>query len=230
MGGAARILLVNGNTTPAVTEKLAAGARRLWAEARITALTPAFGPPYIATPADVAIAGHAVAAAVAAAFPADHAPAHDAVVIGCFGEPGLHAARQLAPVPVTGMAEAAVLAALQLGGRYGIVTLGAHWPGMLRELLRLYGLDARLAGIARVEGEALVLAADPAAAAAAVERAAGQLLDRERPDVLILGGAALVGIAELIRERVPVPLVDALAAALGQVEALLRLRPPQRLD
>ncbi len=44
-------------------------------------------------------------------------------------------------------------------------------------------------------------------------------------DVIILGGAPLAGLAGAIAERVPVPLVDGVAAAMRQAEVLAALRP-----
>ena len=42
-------------------------------------------------------------------------------------------------------------------------------------------------------------------------------------DVLILGGAPLAGVADKLRERIPVPLVDPVQAATKQAEALVAL-------
>ena len=50
------------------------------------------------------------------------APPVDAAIIAAFGDPGLAAARELFDFPVVGMAEAAILTAVQLGGRFAIVT------------------------------------------------------------------------------------------------------------
>ena len=43
-------------------------------------------------------------------------------------------------------------------------------------------------------------------------------------DVVILGGAPLAGLAEKVRDRIPVPVVDQMAAAVKQAEALAVLR------
>jgi len=40
-----------------------------------------------------------------------------------------------------------------------------------------------------------------------------------------LGGAPLAGLAEQVADRVPVPLVDGIAAAIRQAETLASLRP-----
>ena len=45
------------------------------------------------------------------------------MIISAFGDPGLHAAKELLDVPVVGVSEAAFLAAYMLGNRYSIVCL-----------------------------------------------------------------------------------------------------------
>ena len=44
-------------------------------------------------------------------------------------------------------------------------------------------------------------------------------------DVIILAGAPLAGLANRIRERVAVPLVDGIQAAVTMAEGLVRLNP-----
>ena len=46
-----------------------------------------------------------------------------------------------------------------------------------------------------------------------------------RADVIILAGAPLAGLATKIRDRVPVPLVDGIQAAMTMAEGLVRLDP-----
>ena len=44
-------------------------------------------------------------------------------------------------------------------------------------------------------------------------------------DVVILAGAPLAGLANKIRDRVPVPLVDGIQAAVVMAEGLVRMNP-----
>jgi allantoin racemase len=45
----------------------------------------------------------------------------------------------------------------------------------------------------------------------------------DEADVIILAGAPLSGLARKVRERIPVPVVDQVAAAVKQAEALVAL-------
>ena len=85
----------------------------------------------------------------------------DGCIIACFGEPGLLEARQRFDFPIIGMAEASMLTAMQLGGNFAILTLGEHWPAMLRDLVKLYGVQDRCIGIERIDGTPFELMADP---------------------------------------------------------------------
>src|SRR5258708_19604635 len=69
----------------------------------ILPVTGRFGAPYIASRAAAAIAGHAALDALA-----EHVLDCDVVYLACFGDPGLAALKEVAPVPVVGMAEAPV--------------------------------------------------------------------------------------------------------------------------
>jgi len=43
--------------------------------------------------------------------------------------------------------------------------------------------------------------------------------------VIILGGAPLAGLADKVKDRIPVPVVDQIGAAVKQAEALVTLSP-----
>src|SRR5262245_14676230 len=47
----------------------------------------------------------------------------DAVVPGCFGDPGIDAARELVRIPVVGAGESSMLVAAQLGYAFSIITV-----------------------------------------------------------------------------------------------------------
>jgi allantoin racemase len=216
-----RVLVVNGNTSEAITLLLVAEAQRIVAPGtEIVAVTAPFGPAYIANRAESAIAAHAVLTALA-----QHADGCDAAIIACFGEPGLAAARELLPIPVVGMAEAAMLTACMLGGSFGIVTGGERWVPMLEELARAYGLERRLARVRAHRLEGAAIARDPEAAGRQLAELATACAVEDGADCVILGGAGLAGIARRIAPGVPVPLLDGFDCALRQAQLLAALAP-----
>lgn len=223
------LLVLNPNTSAAVSALLQAHVQAAtgpgWA---VRTATARFGAPYIACEASYAVAAHAGLDAWAAALQGD-APAPDAVLIGCFGDPGLFALRDASPVPVTGLAEAACVQAAQQG-RFAIVTGGARWAPMLERLVRMLGLADRLAGIETVAPTGAQLAADPEGARALLAQACRDAVRRSGAQVVIVGGAGLAGVAAAIQPQVDVPLIDSVVAgaqhALGlSPEPGARARP-----
>ena len=196
-----RILVINPNTTEAVTERVVEHVRRIAPSATIVPATGRFGARYIASRAAAAIAGHAALDAYAA-FGADC----DAVYLACFGDPGLLALREIAPVPVVGMAEAACREAAA-AGRFSIVTGGTAWQPMLSEFVALLGLSDRLAGIRATNATGGEIHRDPDAALADLVAACRACAEVDGAQTVILGGAGLAGLAERIRPEVPVPVL-----------------------
>ena len=212
------LLLINPNTSAHVTDLLARHATALApAGATLHAVTAPFGAPYIATPEAADTATQAVPAAWQAHL-ADHAPP-DAVLVACFGDPGVAALRAATAVPVLGLAEVAMreadtLAAADPAGRYAIVTGGAAWDPMLEDLATRLGLRDRLAGVVTVERTGAELLADPPAAQALLLGACHQALALGSVRAIVIGGAALADLAAPLAPQVPVPLIDNVRAGL----------------
>jgi allantoin racemase len=219
-----RVLIVNGNTSPEITALIEAEAQRSAAPGtEIVAVTPSFGPAYIATRSEAAIAAHAILVALA-----EHGAGCDAAVIACFGEPGLAASRELLTIPVVGMAEAAMLTACMLGGRFAVVTGGVRWVPLIEELAVAYGLERRLAAVRAHALEGAAIARDPEGAASALAALAARCVEEDGADCVILGGAGLAGLARRIAPSLQVPVLDGLDCAIRQAQLLAALasRPP----
>jgi len=135
----------------------------------------------------------------------------DAVLLACFGDPGLAELQPAAGVPVAGMAQSALREAAALARPYRIVTAGAGWPAMLREFAMAQGLSAQLEGIVALDTTGLAVSRDPGAFVAALQQA----LDDARADgvqTVVLGGAGFAGMRGQL--RFDGTLIDGLEAAL----------------
>ncbi|TCH99066.1 Asp/Glu racemase [Roseococcus sp. SYP-B2431] len=211
-----KLLLLNGNTDPAITERLAAAARGMCGH-EIVPATARFGARYIATRAASAIAAHAVLDLLAERVGADNPEGFGAAIIACFGDPGLDAAREMLPIPVLGLADASIPAALRLGARVALLTGGTAWVPMLREFALLRGYAADQVRVAAVAPTGDMIAREPdraldlLAEAAEEQAAAGA-------DAVVLGGAGLVGLADRLRSRVSVPVLDCLRVTLESAQ------------
>jgi Asp/Glu/hydantoin racemase len=218
-----RILLINANTTAAITDRLVAIANGMAPPGvTFTGATGRFGARYIASRAATAIAAHAALDAYA-----EHGAGADAVLLGCFGDPGLDALRELSSVPVLGLADASAAAAGPR--RFGVVTGGAAWKPMLEEFFAARGHAARLAGVRTVAPSGGDIARDPQAALALLAAACRVSAEEDGAEVVILGGAGLAGLADKLAGRVPVPVLCSVAEGVRAAIAALGTGPADRV-
>ena len=216
-----RLLLINPNTTQSITDLVLKHAKRFAAEGTtLRAVSGAFGPRYIASRIGYAIAGHAAVDALA-----NDKGARDAVVLACFGDPGLAALKEVSKVPVVGMAEASILQACAIGRRFSIVTGGERWKPMLEEFVATQGMSSRLASVRTVEPTGADIARNPKAAMALLAKGCTACAREDGADVVILGGAGLAGLAAKLRPAVDIPLLDGVACAISMAEALAKQKP-----
>ena len=158
----------------------------------------------------------------------------DAVYLACFGDPGLAALKEVSPAPVVGMAQASCEAACRRGKRFSIVTGGALWGPMLREFVAGLGLAERLASVRTVAPTGGEIARDPDAALSLLAAACTACAKEDGADIVILGGAALAGLAVRIAPAVPVPVLCSVetgaVAALAAAEAGERMKPAPAVE
>lgn len=206
-----RLLLINGNTTPFVTETAAVEARRSSApDTEIVAVTASRGPRIIATRFENVLAGQEMIRLAAA-----HSDGIDGVLVGVSFDTALGALRELMPVPVVGMTEAALATAMLVGGRIGLVSLGARVQPLYAELVDGYGLAGRIAGWRSIEAPMAYAPGDTAELDALLVGACEALVGEAMAEIIVLLGAVMAGVPRRLQPAVPVPLVDGIAAGVG---------------
>ena len=141
-------------------------------------------------------------------------------VIACFGDPGLHALRDQTTLPVVGIQEAAVMTALSLGQKFGVIAI---MPASIPRHLRAFGamgvLD-RLAGD-RALGLGVTDLADPDKSLGAMIATGKRLRDDDGANVLIMGCAGMAQYRATLESETGLPVVEpcqaAAALALGHI-------------
>jgi allantoin racemase len=86
-------------------------------------------------------------------------------------------------------------------------------------------LAGRLAGIRTINASAADALSNPDAVDELVAGAASALAAEAGAEAIALCGAAMAGMPARIADRVPVPLLDGIAAGIGMCEMLVKLRP-----
>ncbi len=217
-----RLLLINGNTTQAITDRCAAAARQAAAPGtEIVPVTASRGPDIIGTRAE-----NALAAAAIVELLAEHAPSCDAALIAVSFDTALDAAREAAPFPVVGMTEAALHAAAMLGGPIGFIGPVRRVLNVYRDVAARTGLSGRIAGYRPLDMRPQDFA-DPANMVAPTARLANELVEQDHAESIVIAGAALAGLIDRVQADVPVPVVDGIAAGVVFAEALARLGRPK---
>jgi Asp/Glu/hydantoin racemase len=216
-----RLLILNPNTTVAMTDRLMAAATAVAAAGTtLVPLTATRGMPYISSRAEAQIAGSIVLEMLAG-----HHRDVDAAIVAAFGDPGVPGARELYDIPVIGMAEAAMLTACTLGRSFAIVTFTTALVPWYEECVTLNGLDARCVGVRALSGLPASVVDVQDERAEPLIALLNTTISEAGADVLIPGGAPLAGFAGRVADRIDVPLVDPIQAAVKLAEALATLRP-----
>lgn len=211
-----KILIVNPNTTASMTATIAAAARAVAATGtEIVAVTSAMGPASIEGFYDEAFAIPGLIQAL------QDTPDADAAIIACFDDTGLDAARSAARYPVVGICEAALVTAGQIAKRIGIVTTLARSIVPLEELVRRYGFAER-AVVTACDVAVLDLEKPGSGARDKLEAEIARALE-QGADAIVLGCAGMADLARALSNKFDVPVVDGVAAAVKQAEALAAL-------
>lgn len=205
-----RILVINPNTSPIVTQRIARAAAAAAHPCDVVETRPApFGPSLIVTQADAAIAEEAVVALVDGLE-----TRFDGIVLASFGDTAIEAVRARVACPVVGIARSSFLAALAFGERFAIVSFSPAVAPSLMEAAERNGLGDRVARVCVPEAPPADHERDPDRLRAAL----ADLCREVAPDsggAIVLGGGPLAGMAQTIAPEIPVPVIDGVAAAMG---------------
>lgn len=132
----------------------------------------------------------------------------DGAVIGCFYDGGLRELREIARMPITGMAEAALAVAATMGHRFSIIVGRRKWIPKMTDNAVLYGHERRLASCRSVEMGIPEAAADPEGFLDACIREARRAVEEDGAEVVVLSEIANPAFWERCRREVDFPIVD----------------------
>ena len=176
------------------------------------------GPSSVESAAEEQIAAQAVVGVA----PALEVEGFDALIVGCFGDPGLGALREVVTVPVVGPAQSSIHLAAQLGERFGILTVVEEVVPSLRRLVRSYEMASLMASLRAVEVPVLELRARRDEVLELLAREGAAAIE-EGADALVLGCMTMgfLDVARELQERLEIPVVNPVLAALHGAETLV---------
>lgn len=147
----------------------------------------------------------------------------DAIVVNCFADPAVDAAREITDKVVLGPAETSMSVALHLGARFSVVSILPNTPYWVGWQARKLGIESRLASAIGIDVPVLDLEKGPEKTAAAIVEAATAAIERDGAEVIVLGCTGMVSVAQTVRERLSVPLVEPAATTFKMAELLVKL-------
>jgi allantoin racemase len=145
----------------------------------------------------------------------------DAVIVGCYSDPGLDALREMLRIPAIGPGAASLHVAAQLGTRVSLLTPAGRGFGRAAARMRALALGPLLASVRGIGLSVMDLARQAPGALDKAAEAARAAVEEDGADVLVLGCmsmAFLPGICEDLSERAGVPIVNPVVAALKTAE------------
>lgn len=148
----------------------------------------------------------------------------DAIVINCFADPAVNAARELTDVPVVGPAEASMMIALMLGHKFGVISTFRNSGPWIELQARNMGIEQRLAGAIGIDIPVLELEKDSKKTAQYLIDAARNLIDSKGAEVIVLGCTGMAPVARIVKEELEVPVVEPMATAFKLAELMISLK------
>jgi len=148
---------------------------------------------------------------------------YDGIIIHCYGDPALRAAKQAVEIPVVGLGEASALFALLLGNKFGIVTAGPPESGhYLMDNLKIYELDHKCVGVIPLGIPVLDLKGGSDQERKTLIKFGRELIEKGA-DVIILGCGSILGVEEIASQELGIPVILPTAAALKMCEAIISI-------
>lgn len=150
---------------------------------------------------------------------------YDAAIIGCFGDPGLEAARELLTMPVVGPCESSMLLAASLGHKFSVLTIFDTLIAGQEYLAVKAGVREKLASVRATGIPVLELMSDQSATKARMIEIATTCVEQDRADAILFGCMTMsfLDMSDEISASVGVPFVNAGKAALKQAETLVSM-------
>lgn len=201
------IVLINPNSTEAMTQAMVETA--LKAGVALEGWTSVEGPAAIQGPEDGAACIPPLLALVRKASDAGA----KAIIIGCFDDTGLDAARDIASCPVIGIGQAAYHIAVLSGRKFSVVTTLDVSVPILEKNIHAYGFTSQLVRVRASGVPVLDLETDPAGTADDVVGEINRAVTEDKVDTVVLGCAGMGHIPAYVGNIGNTRLVDGVTSA-----------------
>jgi len=232
-----KLLVINPNTSVPMTDQIRAALETIKRpDTDLTVTCPDRGPETIESAYDEAYAIPPILELVKKA----NQDGYDAVILACFSDPGLDAAKEISDIPVIGIEEATLHMAAMLGAKFSIMTPRKQRIPSKVEHVHLRGLSHFLASVRSLDLTVAETEADPAKTKQRLIEVSQRAVEEDGAEVIVMGCAGMAGYAREIEETLNIKVLDPSAVALKTTEAIVDLglshskvglfaRPPEKI-
>ena len=148
---------------------------------------------------------------------------YDAILLGCFCDAGVEAAREISSIPVIAMEEATFAVALTLGNKFGILTEKSPRIAMKERHIRRAGLLSRLASIRALGLTTADLDVYPEETKKRGIDIAREMIGDNGAEVIIMGCASMAGYNKDVEREIGVPVLDPTVVSFKYAEMIASL-------
>ena len=145
---------------------------------------------------------------------------YDVILLACFSDPFLDAAKEISDIPVIGIEEATLHVAAMLGHKFSITTAFSNRVPTGELHARILGLEGSYASTLVMNMSVLDMDANPEGAKTRIQELARKAVQEDGAEVIVLGCAGLAGYAEDIERELGVVVLDPTSVAFKIAEAI----------
>ncbi len=215
-----KILVINPNSSQEMTESMAqflSTIRRPDTELSVISIREA--PASIQSARDVALAVPPMLKRIEEATQ----DGVDAIIIACFSDPGLEAAKEISNCLVMGIEETSIHVASLLGHKYTILTPLPTRIASKEQDVRRFKADPGCASVRALGISVQDTESDPERTKQRVLEVARRAMEQDGAEVMILGCAGMTGYAEDVERELGVVVLDPTSVTLKIAESLVDL-------
>ncbi|MGC8981988.1 MAG: aspartate/glutamate racemase family protein [Minisyncoccia bacterium] len=166
---------------------------------------------------------------------------YDAIIIDCFLDPSLEAAREITKVPVIGENEASTHLASQISSKFSIINVIPETENLIYKILKKNGLSDNLASIITINIPVLSLEKNMDRTIENIVKSIEKAVYEDKAQSIIFGCTGMSSLLEKVKEKlkIEIPIVDPLRAGiytaiswilLGITQSPIAYMPPRKKE
>jgi len=147
----------------------------------------------------------------------------DAVIINCFDDPGLYAAREVSDTLVLGIGETTITTALLLGYRIAIISTGRHSRNVYYRRAVSLGIADRVTYTSGIDIKVLDLRRNLSKVKTMLMKEISKAVKEYGAEVVVLGCGGFLGLADELSRELGIPVLDPTLTTVKVAETLITL-------